>query len=379
MIPNANGGAIDDAYLYRFLPEEYLLVVNASNRMRDWEHFQGIRKRFDNVELEDLTAEMAMLSLQGPASRAVLEAILGSGSLPEPMRNRLSMATLDGARLLLARTGYTGEPIGFELFIHRQHAPAFWDRLVSEGIQPVGLGARDTLRLEAALPLYGHELGLGPEGDETPVFASNLARFAVSFSPLKGDWVGREVLTRQFEAFRRIVDRDFSRIADLPRLIQPIALLEKGVARAGAPVKRDGRVVGVVTSGTMVPYWISAGNGIDSVQTEEKGMRAIGLALLSRDPSRYPGQADPRGHRPLPPSQRGSAKGLADRLGGPAPGQAPGLCRRRCAAEGPHARERCHPQYRLATEAMHQPHPLRTDDFSHGAAAFSDGSCGALR
>jgi aminomethyltransferase len=184
---------------------------------------------------------------------------------------------------LLGRTGYTGEPIGFELFVDARIAPALWDRLIAEGAQPVGLGARDTLRLEAGLPLYGHELGRDPEGRDIPIFACSLARFAVSLSDLKGDFIGRQALSRQFEAFRRILNRDFSRSVDLPRLVQPIALTDKGIARAGAQVLRGGRPVGFVTSGTMVPYWQSSGEGIDSVQTQEKGIRAIGLALIDSE------------------------------------------------------------------------------------------------
>ncbi len=283
MIPDADGGAIDDAYLYRFVADEYLLVVNASNRERDWAHLSALGRDYPLAELTDITAELAMISLQGPSARDVMAAVLGADRLPEPLRNRLGKGAYEGAPLLLARTGYTGEPIGFELFVDATRAPSLWDRLVAAGAQPVGLGARDTLRLEAGLPLYGHELGTDPEGCSIPIFACSLARFAVSFSELKEDFIGREALCRQFESYRRILDRDFSRRADLPRLIQPIALIEKGIARAGARVLRGGRPVGFVTSGTMVPYWVSAGEGIDSVQTEEKGMRAIGLALLDSD------------------------------------------------------------------------------------------------
>jgi aminomethyltransferase len=283
MIPTAGGGAMDDAYLYRFLPDEYLLVVNASNRQKDWEHLNNVRRRFAAVELADLTSGLAMLSLQGPAAKDFLPAVLDSGRLPEPLRNRLSLAAFNGAPLFLARTGYTGEPIGLELFIDSAHAGALWDRLIAAGVQPVGLGARDTLRLEAALPLYGHELGLDPEGREIPIFACSLARFAVSFSPLKGDYVGRPALSRQFETFRRFMDRDFTRICDLPHLIQPIAVIDKGIARAGARVLRGGKPAGFVTSGTMVPYWVSAGSSIDSTPSDEKAMRAIGMALLDSD------------------------------------------------------------------------------------------------
>ncbi len=280
MVPNPAGGALDDAYLYRFLSGEFLLVVNASNRTKDWEHFRAQAERFPGVELSDRTAELAMLSVQGPSARAILTRILSAGSLPEPMRNRLSLAAFDGAPLMVARTGYTGEPIGFELFIEAGDGLALWDRLLAEGVHPVGLGARDTLRLEAGLPLYGHELGLDPEGREIPIFACGLARFAVSFAEQKGDFVGRAALLRQFEALQGILNRDFGRRADLPRLVQPIALLDKGVARAGARVLRAGAPAGFVTSGTMVPYWVGTGAGLDSALTEEKAMRAIGMALV---------------------------------------------------------------------------------------------------
>ena len=287
MIANPAGGAVDDAYLYRFLPDEYLLVVNASNHRRDWDHLQAQRERTPQVVLEDLTAHMAMVSLQGPSAKEILAAIVGEGRVPEPLRNRLGIASFGGARLLIGRTGYTGEPLGFELLIENGQAAALWDRLMAEGAQPVGLGARDTLRLEAALPLYGHELGLDPAGREIPIFACNLARFAVSFSPLKGDFIGREALARQFDAYRRIVRRDYSLMRDLPCLVRAVAVVDKGIARAGATVFHAGKAAGVVTSGTMVPYWQHTGSGIASIPTGEKGMRAIGLALLDSD--RVPG------------------------------------------------------------------------------------------
>lgn len=287
MIAAPTGGAVDDAYLYRFLPDEYLLVVNASNRNRDWDHLQAHRKQFPAVTLEDLTVEMAMVSLQGPSAKEILGAIVGEGRVPEPLRNRLGIASFGGERMLIGRTGYTGEPLGFEMFIGREQAAALWDRLMAEGGQPVGLGARDTLRLEAALPLYGHELGLDSEGREIPIFACSLARFAVSVSPLKGDFIGRAALARQFDAYRRIVRRDYSLIRDLPRIIRAVAVVDKGIARAGAAVFHAGKPVGVVTSGTMVPYWQHTGSGIASIPTGETGLRPIGLALLDSD--RAPG------------------------------------------------------------------------------------------
>ena len=283
MIPDEGGGIIDDAYLYRFVADEYIMVVNASNREKDFAHLAALRKQFGQVELTDRTDDLAMLSLQGPTAKDIMLDLISGGRLPEPMRNCLSAARINGRAVLISRTGYTGEPICFELFIARTDAPDIWEALITTGAQPVGLGARDTLRLEAGLPLYGHELGLDPEGREIPAYASMLARFSVSLSPLKGDFIGRAALTRQHEAFKRIIDRDFSLIADLPRIIQPIALTEKGIARAEAKVFNGDRHVGYVTSGTMVPLWQSEGAGLSTRQSDDKGQRAIGLALLDSD------------------------------------------------------------------------------------------------
>jgi len=147
----------------------------------------------------------------------------------------------------------------------------------------IGLGARDTLRLEAGLPLYGHELGPDVNGSEIQIFSCPLAKFAVSFAEAKGDYIGKKALIRQFEAFQRILKRDFSRLSDLPRMIKPIALVDKGVARAGFKVFKNDMEVGYITSGTMVPYLKTEGQGLDTKITDEKGMRAIGLALLNSD------------------------------------------------------------------------------------------------
>ncbi|MHB8770449.1 MAG: glycine cleavage system aminomethyltransferase GcvT [Syntrophales bacterium] len=279
MIPDEKGGARDDAYLYRFTADEYLLVVNAANRQSDLDYLQEMLPAFPDARMEEVTETMAMLSLQGPASRAILQGVIDGGALPEPLKNALATVSIGGSRVLAARTGYTGEPLGFELFLAAADAPRLWDLLREKGATPVGLGARDTLRLEAGLPLFGHELGSDPAGAAIPIFASPLARFAVSFSPLKGDFVGREALARQFAAFRKIKEEDYSLLADLPRLIMPVALRGKGIARAGCAVFRDGREAGVVTSGTMVPYRKTEGVGLATRFTGERGMRAIGLML----------------------------------------------------------------------------------------------------
>jgi aminomethyltransferase len=280
MLPDHNGGAIDDAYLYRFTADEYLLVVNAANRARDWTHLSSYQKKFNDLELIDTSEKLAMISLQGPLAKDYLQPLITSGSLPAPMRNQLSIAQTDMGRIYLGRTGYTGEPICFEIFLDIKNALDLWNRLIDQGAAPIGLGARDTLRLEAGLPLYGHELGPDINGQQIPVFACSLARFAVSFSPLKNDFIGKNALWRQFTAFKQIVNQKYHLISDLPQRIFPILLKDKGIARAGAPVLRQDKIIGYVTSGTMVPYWEFSENDITGMPTSKSGKRAIGLALL---------------------------------------------------------------------------------------------------
>lgn len=283
MIPQESGGAIDDAYLYRFFEEEYLLVVNASNREKDWAHFQKELKNFPRVECTDRTSEIAMISLQGPLSREIMLGVLEAGGLPEPTRNYLSVGKILGEQALIARTGYTGDPLGFELFVPSGLAPQIWDLLIDRGAAPVGLGARDSLRLEAGLPLYGHELGSDPAGQEIPIFACPLVKFAVSFSPVKSDFIGKSALWRQFGAYRKIVDFDFTDTGALPRIVRFVALLDRGIARAGSEVYAGGRQVGWVTSGTMVPYWIAEGEGLENRLTQEIDKRSVCMALLDND------------------------------------------------------------------------------------------------
>jgi aminomethyltransferase len=280
LIPNEMGGAVDDAYLYCFIEDEYLLVVNAANRKKDWAHFRPLLKEFDDVELNDRTEEIVMLAVQGPMSRKLLEEVIQSGSFPEPIRNAVSIVSISGARVMVARTGYTGEPLCFEIFANREDGLMLWDLFLDKGATPVGLGARDTLRLEAGLPLYGHELGKDPDDKEIPMLACPLSKFAVSFSPLKGEFVGRTELAGQFKALGKIITRDYSLIEDLPRIIQPIAVKGRGIARQGAKVFKGDKHVGFVTSGTMIPLWNIKGEGLSSVQTDQHGLRSICLGYI---------------------------------------------------------------------------------------------------
>src|SRR4030042_3851827 len=215
LIQNEEGGSIDDAYLYRLeegdpsLEKNYLLVVNAANKEKDWNWFLDHKRRYKNMAIEDKTDEIGMIALQGPHARRVLEKILLEDTkLPDPWRNRLKICDLEGehVRVTISRTGYTGEPICFELFLPGEKLRLIWEKILDvgkeEGIVPVGLGARDTLRLEAGLPLYGHELGLDPQGKEIPIFAVGAAKIAVSFSPVKGGYIGKKALWKQFQELK---------------------------------------------------------------------------------------------------------------------------------------------------------------------------------
>jgi len=291
IIPNEDGGAVDDTYLYRINENEYILVVNATNIERDWAWLQKNKHKFPQLIFEDHSARIAMLALQGPRAKAVLEVILGDiRKLPEPTRNSLTTIEIFGAKMPIARTGYTGEPVCFELFPPAEIAVPLWNKLLEvgkkEGITPIGLGARDTLRLEAGLPLYGHELGIDAEGRDIPVFALPVARFAVSFGEIKGEYISREALMKQFQEIKLRLEDQLDTPKErllVPKIIMPMAISEGGVARASCQVYVGEKLVGNVTSGTVVPYWRTEGIGVKSKPGAESGRRAICLTYLNAD------------------------------------------------------------------------------------------------
>ena len=283
IIPNENGGAVDDAYLYLFQEDSYLLVVNAANIDKDLEHLNRALSGFD-CTITNISAEWASIAVQGPRSKEMLMTLSGGESpTKEPTKNSLGTVSLEGRQARIAKTGYTGEPLGYEVYVRSQDAVWLWNRLVELGARPAGLGARDTLRMEASFPLYGHEMGVAPDGTEIPIFAVPLAKFAVSFSAQKGNFIGRAALERQHQAFIRHMDRDFSDMSALPRRIAPIALLDRGVMRAGMEIYKGDKLVGWVTSGTMVPYFKTQGEGLSTVILEASGKRAIGLCYIDSD------------------------------------------------------------------------------------------------
>ncbi len=283
IIPNENGGAVDDAYLYLFQEDNYLLVVNAANIDKDLEHLNRALSGFD-CTITNISDQWASIAVQGPKSKEMLMTLTGGVSpTKEPTKNSLGTVSLESHQARIAKTGYTGEPLGYEVYVRSEDAVWLWNRLVELGARPAGLGARDTLRMEASFPLYGHEMGTAPDGSEIPIFAVPLAKFAVSFSAQKGNFIGRAALERQHRAFVRYMDRDFSDLSPLPRRIAPIALLDRGVMRAGMEIYQGDKLVGWVTSGTMVPYFKTQGQGLSTVILEASGKRAIGLCYIDSD------------------------------------------------------------------------------------------------
>lgn len=263
------GHPLDDAYLFQFKPREYLLVVNGANRVDDGKiltHFAG-----PEVSLQDLTFDLAMVAVQGPLSEAILRPLLNDG-LPSVGWGRTSVALWQNMEMWVARTGYTGEPKGFELILPAAQALAFWEALVEAGaplgMMACGLGARDTLRLEAGLPLYGHELLR-----ERPILSLPLALQGVDLNSERGDFRGREALLAQMKDLT-------SDVPELvPRWIMAVAAEERAMIREGSTVMVQEREAGVMTSGTMVPAWKFADHGPGN----ETFTRAIGLAYLDRD------------------------------------------------------------------------------------------------
>ena len=234
MLCAEDGGIIDDVIVYR-TDEGYLIVCNAANHDAVVAHLGELRERGDfDATVEDRSERTALIAPQGPRAAELL-GTLTDLDLSSLGYYRSLRGTVAGIDCLVARTGYTGED-GFELFCDAGRAPALWDALLAAGaplgIRPCGLGSRDTLRLEAGMPLYGNEL------DRTVnPFEANLGR-VVKLE--KGEFVGRAALGSVQQAGPR-------------RKLVGLVMRDNAIARHGYPVLIDGREAGVVTSGTASP------------------------------------------------------------------------------------------------------------------------------
>lgn len=225
MLPNDRGGLIDDLYVYREADDEYLVVANASNTGPVFEHLKTLANGRD-VQVSDESDNWSLIALQGPNSALMLGRLL-SDDLTDLKRNATFASRLSGMPIKVSRTGYTGED-GFEIFCRPVDAAAVWDVLVAAGATPCGLGARDTLRLEAGFPLYGHEL------DE-------------STNPLCTDfaWVVKD---KEFHGREAMWEPSCRR-----RLVG-VRMTERGIPRQGYKVvDEDGDMIGEVSSGTLSP------------------------------------------------------------------------------------------------------------------------------
>lgn len=229
-----DGGVVDDLLVYRQGEQDFLLVINAGNIDKDVAWMKEQAKGF-SVELQDISAEIAEIALQGPKAQEILQALV-----PDDLQGMKYYwfwpeVNIQGIKCLISRTGYTGED-GFELYCEARNATALWQLLLESGrpfgLVPAGLGARDTLRFEAALPLYGHELS-----EQITPLEAGLGMFV---KLTKEDFTGKAALAAQKEA-------------GLNRKIVGLEMTGRGIARAGYPCFANGQQIGVITSGSVSP------------------------------------------------------------------------------------------------------------------------------
>lgn len=230
-----DGGIVDDFLIYKYNKDRYLLIVNASNVDKDFAWVNEHKGDFD-VELENLSDQYSAIALQGPKSEEILQQLTDIDlSAMKPFRFQ-DEVIVNGAKALVSRNGYTGED-GFEIYLGNDDVVALWDKLYEvgkdKGLVPAGLGARDTLRFEANLPLYGNEMA----DDISPLEAS--LGYFVKLDK-EADFIGKEALKKQKEG-------------GLTRKIMAFELKGKGVARQGAEVVDGDKVIGFVTTGYKSP------------------------------------------------------------------------------------------------------------------------------
>jgi aminomethyltransferase len=235
-ILNEKGGVIDDIIIYRFNAERFLICVNASNADKDYEWLA--RQNPTKAKIENVSAEFGQIAVQGPRATGVLASFVGSDAVSSLKYFHFCETKIAEVPVIVARTGYTGED-GFEIFMPAIETAKLWRLLLNEAQkargEPCGLGARDSLRLEAALPLHGHELG-----EDISALESGLG-WIVKLD--KGEFIGRQALSAQ-------------KAAGVQRKLVGFVLDDAGIARAGDTVARaddSASQIGVVTSGTKTP------------------------------------------------------------------------------------------------------------------------------
>ncbi|NLB67514.1 MAG: glycine cleavage system aminomethyltransferase GcvT [Bacteroidales bacterium] len=239
--PNGKGGIVDDVIIYCVNKETYLLVVNASNIEKDWAHLCGFAEKFSitpGKELYNASDEICQLAIQGPKAMEVMQKICDQDimSMEYYTFKKLTVAGIPNA--ILSITGYTGSG-GCEVYVANEDGVKLWDAIFAAGeefgIKPIGLGARDTLRLEMGFCLYGNDID-----DTTSPLEAGLG-WITKFNDVKGDFVDKEYLLAQ-------------KTEGLKSRLVGFELIDRGIARHGAPIcNAEGTQIGVVTSGTMGP------------------------------------------------------------------------------------------------------------------------------
>jgi aminomethyltransferase len=243
-----NGGTVDDLLIYKKADDDYLLVVNAANTDKDFEWLK--QHVFGDVKLTNVSEETAQLALQGPLAERVLQKLTEVDLSQIKFFGFRDDVDIQGIKALVSRTGYTGED-GFEIYCRAEDAITLWQAILEagkeEGVLPCGLGARDTLRFEATLPLYGQELSK----DITPIEAG--LGFAVKTNK-EVDFLGKDVLKKQKEegTLRKLVG---------------IEMIDKGIPRHGYPIFSGDEEIGVVTTGTQSPTF-KKNIGLALIKTE---------------------------------------------------------------------------------------------------------------
>ena len=230
LLPNDKGGAVDDVLVYRVSGTSYLIVVNASNADKD---ARWIASRLpQDVTFANISDAVSQVALQGPNSAAILAKLVSEEFIPKKYYWFTKNVMIGGIRCLISRTGYTGE-FGYEIYCANNDACELYEIIMEagkeHGLVPAGLGARDTLRLEAAMPLYGHELG-----EDIPVDEVGLG-FGIKMG--KESFVGKAALEAHQPEYERVGAK----------------LVDRGIAREGCPVYLGDEQVGMVTSGTHAP------------------------------------------------------------------------------------------------------------------------------
>ncbi len=235
VLTTETGACIDDVLIYRLAKEHFLLVVNASNIEKDYAWIKNSVDESHDVAVVNTSNRYALLALQGPAASKILQPFVGA-ELSQLSYYHFFTGEADGERATISRTGNRGED-GVEIFVSPGAASKIWRNLLaagaSDGILPIGLGARDTLRLEAAFGLYGNDI------DETTTVLEAGLGWTICWD--KGDFTGRKNLECQ-------------KIEGLSRKLIGFELIEKGIARRGYSVSREGCLIGSVTSGTQTPF-----------------------------------------------------------------------------------------------------------------------------